>query len=314
MKGLAKLFGINKSKEENQQNESISDVDNNQANITTQNISTSSKPEAISETKKDTSISVLASAIVPNPFQPRKIFADENLQELAASIKEFGILQPLIVRKHGTSYQLIAGERRLRAATIAGLSIVPVIVKDINEQEMAEIAMIENLQREDLNYWEEAEGLLKLTEVFNFTQDQLAKRIGRNQSTIANKLRLLKLPQIVKDELYNNNLSERHARALLKLNDENIQLEVLSSVIKNNLNVRQTEDFIETYLKNASSDKEKADKNKQTFRKVVKDVRIFLNTINSVANQMKKSGLDIKYNQQIEGDYVTITMKVLNKK
>ncbi|MDL2280473.1 nucleoid occlusion protein [Selenomonadales bacterium OttesenSCG-928-I06] len=310
MKGLAKLFGI-KSKEEPQQNEYISDADNSQAN---QESSLASTTEPVSETEKDQSISVLTSAIVPNPFQPRKVFTDENLQELAASIKEFGILQPLIVRKHGTAYQLIAGERRLRAATIAGLSLVPVIVKDINEQEMAEIAMIENLQREDLNYWEEAEGLLKLTETFNFTQEQLAKRIGRNQSTIANKLRLLKLAPKVKSELYNNNLSERHARALLKLNDENIQLEVLNSVIKNNLNVRQTEDLIETYLKNALAEKEEPEKNKQNFRKIVKDVRIFLNTINSVATQMKKSGLKIKYDQQIEDDYVIITMKVKNDK
>lgn len=250
--------------------------------------------------------------IIPNPFQPRKTFNDDSLQELAASIREFGVIQPLLVRRQGELYELIAGERRLRASRLAGLSEVPVIVRELDDKEMAELAMIENLQREDLHFLEEAEGYQHLLASFNFTQEELARRVGKNQSTIANKLRLLKLAPEVRQVLVGQSLTERHARALLKIDDSRIQMEVLAGVKENSLNVRETEDLIENYSNTIS--REKSATPKQTVVKIIKDVRIFINTINSVVSQMKKSGMDIKVKQDIEGDYVNISIQVKNNR
>ncbi|MBP2656942.1 MAG: noc [Firmicutes bacterium] len=250
--------------------------------------------------------------IIPNPFQPRKTFNDDSLQELAASIREFGVIQPLLVRRQGALYELIAGERRLRASRLAGLSEVPVIVRELDDKEMAELAMIENLQREDLHFLEEAEGYQHLLASFNFTQEELARRVGKNQSTIANKLRLLKLAPEVRQVLVGQSLTERHARALLKIDDSRIQMEVLAGVKENSLNVRETEDLIENYSNTIS--REKPATPKQTVVKIIKDVRIFINTINSVVSQMKKSGMDIKVKQDIEGDYVNISIQVKNNR
>lgn len=253
--------------------------------------------------------------IVPNPFQPRKTFHDESLQELSASIREFGVIQPLLVRRQGERFELIAGERRLRASKLAGLDEVPVIVRELDDKEMAELAMIENLQREDLHFLEEAEGYQHLIASFNFTQEELARRVGKNQSTIANKLRLLKLAPEVRQAVVGQNLTERHARALLKLEDTRVQMEVLDGVRENGLNVRATEDLIETYTDNISREKNNKEVTpKQTLVKIIKDVRIFINTINSVISQMKKSGMDIKVKQDIEGDYVTINIQVKNSR
>ena len=244
--------------------------------------------------------------IVPNPFQPRKTFHDESLQELSASIREFGVIQPLLVRRQG---------RRLRASKLAGLDEVPVIVRELDDKEMAELAMIENLQREDLHFLEEAEGYQHLIASFNFTQEELARRVGKNQSTIANKLRLLKLAPEVRQAVVGQSLTERHARALLKLEDTRVQMEVLDGVRENGLNVRATEDLIETYTDNISREKNNKEVTpKQTLVKIIKDVRIFINTINSVISQMKKSGMDIKVKQDIEGDYVTINIQVKNSR
>ncbi|QDR83085.1 Nucleoid occlusion protein [Sporomusa termitida] len=252
--------------------------------------------------------------VIPNPFQPRKTFNDDSLQELAASIREFGVIQPLLVRRRGPVYELIAGERRLRASRLAGLPEVPVIVRELEDKEMAELAMIENLQREDLHFLEEAEGYQHLIASFNFTQEELARRVGKNQSTIANKLRLLKLASEVRQAVVGQNLTERHARALLKIEDTHVQLEILGGVKEKGLNVRETEDLIETYTVNISREKEKQATPKQTVVKIIKDVRIFINTINSVVSQMKKSGMDIKVKQDIEGDYVIINIQVKNNR
>ncbi|SMC91472.1 nucleoid occlusion protein [Sporomusa malonica] len=253
-------------------------------------------------------------AIMPNRFQPRKTFNDDSLKELAASIREFGVIQPLLVRRQGEAYELVAGERRLRASRLAGLAEVPVIVRELEDQEMAELAMIENLQREDLHFLEEAEGYQHLIASFNFTQEELARRVGKNQSTIANKLRLLKLAPEIRQSVVGQNLTERHARALLKLDDTQVQMEVLDGVKEKGLNVRETEDLIETYSGNISREKEKQATPRQTVVKIIKDVRIFINTINSVISQMKKSGMDIKVKQDIEGDYVNINIQVKNNR
>jgi ParB family chromosome partitioning protein len=244
--------------------------------------------------------------IIPNPFQPRKTFHLESLQELAASIKEFGIIQPLLVRYINNQYELIAGERRLRASKLAKLTSIPVIVKKLDDKEMAELAMIENLQREDLHFLEEAEGFQQLISHFGLTQENMAQRVGKNQSTIANKLRLLKLSSKVRIVLREQNLTERHARALLKVEDENQQIKVLSAVIENKMNVRETEDYIENFSREITKKKVP----KQNVVKVIRDVRIFLNSINKVVSEMKKSGLKIKMNQEQDDDFIVIQLKI----
>lgn len=248
--------------------------------------------------------------IIPNPFQPRKTFNEESLQELAASIKEFGVIQPLLVRKTDGGMELVAGERRLRASKLAGLSHVPVIYKDLNDQEMAELAMIENLQREDLHYLEEAEGYQSLLSNFGFTQEVLAKRVGKTQSTIANKLRLLKLDSSIRKIIVDENLTERHARSLLKLSDPKLQLQVLDTVREKGLNVRETEGLIEDVLAEISREMSKKDNPKRNVVRIVKDVRIFLNSINKVVGEMKKTGLNIKVKQDQDDDYITINLRI----
>lgn len=251
--------------------------------------------------------------IIPNPYQPRKLFNDEALQELAASIREHGVIQPLLVRRIENRLELIAGERRLRASKLAGLAEVPVIIKEIDDKEMAELAMLENLQREDLHYLEEAQGFQHLISQFSFTQEELAKRLGKKQSTIANKLRLLKLSGDVQTILVDDNLTERHARALLKVENEFRQKEILDAVRQKNLNVRETEDLIEEIIDDISREMSK-NAPKQSFVRVIRDIRIFVNTINTVVGDMKKAGLKVKMTQNQDDNYITINLKIPKKR
>ena len=251
---------------------------------------------------------VVVTDILPNPFQPRKTFNEDSLQELSQSIREFGVLQPLLVRRRADAMELIAGERRLRASRLAGLNTVPVIVKEIDDKEMAELAMIENLQREDLHYLEEGEGFQQLLTQFSFTQEELARRVGKKQSTIANKLRLLKMSPQVRSILVTENLSERHARALLKLSEVE-QLQVLTVVKEKDLNVRETEELIKNLI---NPPLVAAKPVKQNMVKIIKDVRIFVNTVNSVVTQMRKSGMDIRVQQEVEGEFLTLQIQVKN--
>lgn len=253
-------------------------------------------------------------SIVPNPFQPRKTFNEESLQELSSSIQQYGVIQPLLVRRTAAGFELVAGERRMRASKLAGLTEVPVIVKELTDKEMAELAMIENLQREDLHYLEEAEGFQQLIANFGFTQEELARRVGKTQSTIANKMRLLKLAPQVRGVLVEENLTERHARSLLKLEDTKLQLEVLHTVREKGFNVRETEGLIEDIVTDISREIEKKNTPRQNVVKVIKDVRIFLNTINKVVAEMKKTGLKIKVNQEQDDRWITLTMKIPKRK
>ena len=193
-------------------------------------------------------IEVSLDDIIPNRFQPRLSFDEQGLNELAESIRQHGIIQPLVLRKIGDKYEIIAGERRYKASYIAGLTKVPAVIIDLNDNESAEVAIVENIQRKDLSSIEEAKSYKKLLDRGYLTQDQLASRMGKNQSTVSNKLRLLNLDEKVQDALLNNKISERHARSLLKLDNKEEQKEVLDKIIEKRLNVRDTEDLINRKL------------------------------------------------------------------
>ena len=193
-------------------------------------------------------IEVSLDDIIPNRFQPRLSFDEQGLNELAESIRQHGIIQPLVLRKIGDKYEIIAGERRYKASYIAGLTKVPAVIIDLNDNESAEVAIVENIQRKDLSPIEEAKSYKKLLDRGYLTQDQLASRMGKNQSTVSNKLRLLNLDEKVQDALLNNKISERHARSLLKLDNKEEQKEVLDKIIEKRLNVRDTEDLINRKL------------------------------------------------------------------
>lgn len=227
--------------------------------------------------------------IKPNPYQPRRIFDQNGLDELAASIKEYGVLQPISVRHMGSiGYELVAGERRLRASKLAGVSTIPAIAIEISDTDSAMLAIIENLQRRDLHFFEEAEGFRNLMNDYTFTQEALAARIGKNQSTIANKLRLLKIPRNLQKEIIQNELTERHARVLLRLDDEKTQLSVLKKIIAEGLTVRKTEELVEAMLQ-AQAPKPK--NSTIPFKAYVRDIRILTNSIKQDLEIIKSSGM-----------------------
>lgn len=255
-------------------------------------------------------VKVPITSIFPNPYQPRKTFSDDALTDLCASIKEYGVLQPLLVSPASDGrYMLIAGERRLRASRLANLSEVPVIISEYTSQQIAEIALIENLQREDLHFLEEAEGYEQLMNEFHLTQEAMAARVGKKQSTIANKLRLLRLTAPIRRILIEAGLSERHARALLKLDDEAKRLEVLAVVVEKSYSVRQTEEYIAKLL---DSDDKQKDKKRRLV--IVNDVRIYLNSIKQVVNSIKDVGIPVNMEQTVEGDEVIISLRIKNQK
>lgn len=252
-------------------------------------------------------------SIRPNPYQPRKNFNKSSLEELCESIKQYGVIQPINVRRIASNrYELVAGERRLRAAALAGLTEIPAIIVNIDDNDSAIMALIENLQREDLNYLEEAEGYCNLITEHKLTQEELAHRIGKSQSTIANKIRLLKLSPLIKKILLDNNLTERHARALLKLHDEQLQLKVLRYVCEKGLNVKKTEELVEKVIEKFSRKASLREKEKKTSR-AVKDIRIFVNTIKQAVSIMKKSGVNAKAAQFDRGDYFEFIVRVPKK-
>ena len=251
--------------------------------------------------------------VIPNPYQPRKTFDQDGLQDLAASIAQYGVLQPLLVApmEDGSgNYLLIAGERRLRASKMAALSEIPVIISDYTQQQIAEIALIENLQREDLHYLEEAEGYEMLLNEFHLTQDSMAARVGKKQSTIANKLRLLRLPQPVRESLRKNALTERHARVLLKLPTEAEQLQIIETIVKNNFSVRQTEEYVKKYLD--TDEGEVTPKKKRLV--IVNDVRIYLNSIKQIVSTIKDVGIPVSMEQDVDGGDVLVTLRIRNTK
>lgn len=231
--------------------------------------------------------------ISPNPYQPRLEFDDVEMRELARSIKTYGIIQPVIVRKVKEGYQLIAGERRYRACRMIGRMSIPAIVQEMNDETVAAVSLIENLQRKELNYFEEAFAYATLINKFGMTQEELAMKIGKSQSAIANKLRLLKIPGEIRDLIVTASITERHARALLKLNTLEMQKAIIMQIYEQELNVKQTEELVEKVKEN-NIPREVHNRNSgQNVSMVIRDARIFLNTIKETVHRAKQTGIDM---------------------
>ncbi len=256
--------------------------------------------------------------IYPNSAQPRTNFDDERIMKLAESVIRYGILQPLTVRfvanplpysekdsLKAYSYELIAGERRLRAAKIAGFAEVPCIIIEADGRRAAELAIIENIQREDLNIFEQASAIGSLIDIYGLTQEQAAKALGLSQSSIANKMRLLKLTSPERKMIIEGSLTERHARALLKISDAGIRLSALTTIIKKELNVADSEALIDKYL----SDSEDSDASKRR-KPVIKDIRIFYNTIDRAIDTMEKAGVIVAKEKHENEDTVELVIKI----
>ena len=254
-------------------------------------------------------------SIRPNPYQPRRVFSQEALEELCASIKQYGLLQPISVRKTGNdTFELIAGERRLRASKMAGMKYIDAIIFSTYEQDSAVIAMMENLQRENLHYMEEAEGYQNLIRDHGLSQDELARRLGKNPSTIANKMRILKLPMPVKRMLLQYNLTERHARALLRLHDEEAQIKVIQIIVAQGLNVKATEDLVERTISRmyGIAEEEESEKKPSRISGFVRDTRLFVNSIRTIVQQMTDAGLAPRFDASEQENGVDIHIWVPN--
>jgi ParB family chromosome partitioning protein len=224
--------------------------------------------------------------ILPNPHQPRVRFDYNELEGLAISIRTNGILQPINVRKlQDGKYELISGERRLRAARMVGVTKLPCVVMDVSDEQSALFAIIENVQRQNLDFFEEAVAIEKLITIHGLTQEEIAKKLGKAQSTLSNKLRLLRLPEDIRDRIACANLSERHARALLTLPDNGLRSRLLDIIIERHLNVSETERLISDAIRRKKS------KNKPSMRGY-KDMRIFLNTLNHAVDVIRKAGIE----------------------
>ena len=249
--------------------------------------------------------------LTPNPVQPRKRFDDESLEELSGSIKSYGILNPLTVRLRCGKYELVAGERRLRAAKLAGLEEVPCILIDVNMEDASLIALVENLQRRDLDFIEEALGISQLIRMFGMSQEEAARRIGKSQSAVANKLRLLKLPSDVLESLRQNGLTERHGRALLRLPNPVAQRAALEYIVDNGLTVAATDAYIDALL-SAPEEAEQKDEEKPEKRRtfVLKDMRVFLNTLSRSIDLMKQGGIDAGIQREETDDSLILTISI----
>ena len=259
-------------------------------------------------------VEVNVASIHPNPYQPRATFDEESIAELAQSIQQVGLLQPLLVRKVDDGYELVAGERRLRAVTSLGMEKVACIVQqDIEDESSAMMALIENLQREDLHYLEEAQCYQKLLETYGLTQEELANRLGKSQSSIANKLRLLKLSDEVKAAMTEKRLSDRHARAILKLTDDKQRLDAVEKIAEKGLSVKETEQMVEKTLNKAYDEKQDGAKPRPKLMRIVRDYRLFMNTINQAVNQLRESGMTVEVEQSDRADGVDIKISVTRK-
>ena len=275
-----------------------------------------SKPDKKAANQKPGKIVLLpVEQIEPSPFQARTAFDETEIAALAVSILQNGLLQPISVRKTGNdTFELIAGERRLRASKMAGMKYIDAIIFSTYEQDSAVIAMMENLQRENLHYMEEAEGYQNLIRDHGLSQDELARRLGKNQSTIANKMRILKLPMPVKRMLLQYNLTERHARALLRLHDEEAQIKVIQIIVAQGLNVKATEDLVERTISRmyGIAEEEESEKKPSRISGFVRDTRLFVNSIRTIVQQMTDAGLAPRFDASEQENGVDIHIWVPN--
>lgn len=253
-------------------------------------------------------IQIPVADIIPNPYQPRKVFDDDRITELSQTIKTHGIIQPIVVRVKDEKYELIAGERRWRAAQKLNMERIPAIVKNFNDSQTASVALIENLQREELTAIEEAIAYQKLIDIHQLTQESLAQRLGKSQSTIANKIRLLHLPEEVQDALRSRKITERHARALLGLKDKELQIKILNEIIEKGLNVKQTEEKI------LALTEEKKPKRRPKRVSFSRDMRLAINTVRQSVDMVIKSGLNIETDEEDHEDYYQFVIKIPKNK
>lgn len=253
--------------------------------------------------------------ITPNKYQPRTIFDEDKIEELARTINTHGIIQPIVLRPiDNDGYEIIAGERRFRAMKKLGWTEVPAIVREMSDKETASVALIENLQREELTAIEEAMAYEKLLQLHSLTQEALAQRLGKGQSTIANKLRLLKLPEKIRESILKREITERHARALIPLKEEDKQLMVFEEMIEKQFNVKQLEERVLEILNPVAATVEEEKKAKPKRKAVSKDVRIALNTIRQSLSMVTKSGIQLKTEEEDGEDFYQITVKIPKKK
>lgn len=242
--------------------------------------------------------------IVPNPAQPRLDFPQDELLQLAESIRQNGVLQPILVRRDRDRYVLVAGERRWRASRMAGLKTIPAIVQELSPQDGAVLALIENMQRSDLNFFEEAAAIYALMQDRAMTQEETARRLGMSQPSLANKIRLLRLSGEEQRMVLENHLTERHARALLRMEDPEKRMAALKTVIERKMNVAQTD----TYIKSLLEQEGQAKRPKRTF--IAKDVRLFLNTIDHAVQTMKEAGIGAAFQRKETDEYYECVVRI----
>ncbi|GGA45672.1 nucleoid occlusion protein [Psychrobacillus lasiicapitis] len=258
-------------------------------------------------------VNIAIEKIIPNRYQPRTVFDEAKIEELARTIHTHGVIQPIVIRKmDDEKYEIIAGERRFRAMSKLQWAEVPAIIRNLSDKETASIALIENLQREELTAIEEAVAYQKLLKLHELTQEALAQRLGKGQSTVANKLRLLKLPEEVQEAILKKELSERHARALMQIKDKETQIQLMNMTIENHWNVKQLEQKVEEIINPPMKEDKKATKPKR--KAVSKDVRIALNTIKQSLSMVTKSGINIKTEEEDMEEFYQITVRIPKKK
>ena len=256
--------------------------------------------------ESDRVFSLPVAQIVPNRAQPRTRFEEDALAELAESIRRYGVLQPLTVRRRsGGGFELVAGERRLRAARMAGLREVPCLVAAVSDEDSSLLALIENIQRRDLNYMEEAAAIRRLIETYGLSQEKVAEKLGKSQSAVANKLRLLKLSPACAEALLEAGLTERHARALLRVEGDGARMAALQAIAEKHMNVAQAEAYIEVLLQ-----KKEAAPPPRRPNFIIKDVRLFLNSINHSMEIMRRAGVDAQCGREETEDAITLTIRI----
>ena len=248
--------------------------------------------------------------ISANPYQPRREFNTDSLEELVHSIKKYGILQPITVRKLTSgNFELIAGERRLRACAMAGLRKIPAIIVNLGDNDSAVVALVENIQRENLSFMEEAEAYRNLLYRHGLTQEELASSLGKSQSFVANKVRLLRLSSVVREIIKDNSLTERHARALIKLNNEEAQIKALEKIADNNLNVQQTEELVSEMIKEESANPEPV-RLPCIKPRTINNVRLYTNTLRHAIDLIRRQGADVKNTETEYDDYIEYIITV----